>query len=77
MTTVQVVLDEELLRATDRAARHCKCNRSALVRAALREHLRRLRLTDWEEQERAAYARNPQDLQEIRDWEAEAVWPAE
>jgi metal-responsive CopG/Arc/MetJ family transcriptional regulator len=42
METVQIVLDEKLLRDTDRAARRTKQNRSALVREALREHLRRL-----------------------------------
>jgi metal-responsive CopG/Arc/MetJ family transcriptional regulator len=44
METVQVVLDKELLRATDQAARRTKRNRSALVRDALREHLRRLEI---------------------------------
>ena len=42
METVQMVLDKKLLQATDRAARQTKRNRSALVRDALREHLRRL-----------------------------------
>ncbi|HET9783617.1 MAG TPA: hypothetical protein VFP94_01535 [Terriglobales bacterium] len=77
LTTVQVVLEKNLLRAADRAARRCKCNRSALVRAALREHLQRLRQTAWEEEERAAYARIPQDLKEVRGWESAAIWPAE
>jgi len=77
LTTVQVVLEKDLLRATDRAARRCRCNRSALVRTALREHLQRLRQTAWEEEERAAYARTPQDLKEVRGWESAAVWPAE
>jgi hypothetical protein len=42
METVQIVLDKELLQAADRAALRTKRNRSALVRDALREHLRRL-----------------------------------
>ena len=42
METVQIVIDKKLLLATDRAARRTKRNRSALVRDALREHLRRL-----------------------------------
>ena len=40
METIQIVLDKGLLQATDRAARRMKRNRSALVREALREHLR-------------------------------------
>ena len=41
METIQVVIDKKLLHATDQAARRTKRNRSALVRDALREHLRR------------------------------------
>ena len=36
----QIVLDKKLLQDTDQAARRTKRNRSALVRDALREHLR-------------------------------------
>ena len=42
MQTVQIVLEKKLLQATDQAARRLKRNRSAFVREALREHLRRL-----------------------------------
>ena len=42
MTTIQVVLEDSLLQAADRAVRRLKVNRSALIRDALREHLRRL-----------------------------------
>jgi metal-responsive CopG/Arc/MetJ family transcriptional regulator len=75
METVQIVLDKTLLQAADQAARRTKQNRSALVREALRGHLRRLELLACEERDRKGYARQPQD--ESRLWEAEAVWPAE
>jgi metal-responsive CopG/Arc/MetJ family transcriptional regulator len=39
METIQIVLDKNLLQATDQAARRTKQNRSALVREALRKHL--------------------------------------
>jgi mRNA interferase MazF len=42
MKTIQIVLDKRLLEAADQAARRTRQNRSALVRDALREHLRRL-----------------------------------
>ena len=42
METIQVVLGSTLLRATDGAARRARVNRSALVREALREYLKRL-----------------------------------
>jgi metal-responsive CopG/Arc/MetJ family transcriptional regulator len=75
METVQIVLEKELLRATDRAAKKLKRNRSALVRDALRAHLRWLEIRAQEEQERAAYKAHPQDPDEVRMWETVTVWP--
>jgi metal-responsive CopG/Arc/MetJ family transcriptional regulator len=77
MQTIQVVLDEDLLKAADQAARQMKKNRSQLMREALRQHLRRLEIRAMEEREREGYAKHPQTLEEIAEWEAEAVWPAE
>ena len=77
METIQVVLDKELLVAADRAARRIKANRSALMRAALREYLRRLDLQAREDRDRAGYARDPQARNEGESWEAEAAWPQE
>jgi Arc/MetJ-type ribon-helix-helix transcriptional regulator len=45
METIQVVLGSKLLRATDVAARRGKLNRSALIREALRAHLKNLEIT--------------------------------
>jgi metal-responsive CopG/Arc/MetJ family transcriptional regulator len=77
METVQIVLDKKLLHAADQAARRTKQNRSALVRDALREHLRRLETQASEERDREGYTRQPQSHRESHAWEAEAVWPAE
>jgi metal-responsive CopG/Arc/MetJ family transcriptional regulator len=77
METIQVVLDKKLLQATDQAARQTKRNRSALVRDALREHLRRLEIRAQEESDRQGYSRRPQSADEYSVWEAEAKWPAE
>ena len=77
METIQVVLEAGLLRATDRAARRKKLNRSALIRDALREHLRRLEIRELEERDRKGYRVIPQDGDEVSGWESEAAWPAE
>jgi metal-responsive CopG/Arc/MetJ family transcriptional regulator len=76
METVQVVLDKELLQATDKAARRAKQNRSALVRDALRQHLRALEIHSKEERDRAGYVRQPQGEEDFI-WDAEAIWPEE
>lgn len=77
MEIVQIVLDKKLLRATDQAARRTKRNRSALVRDALRDHLRKLEVRAKEERDREGYSRRPQAREESRLREREAVWPAE
>ena len=77
MKTIQIVLDKELLQAADQAARQKKQNRSALVREALRAHLRKLETLELERRDREGYLRVPQDHVESKMWEAEAVWPAE
>ena len=49
METIQVVLDQKLLKAADTAAKREKVNRSALIRKALEEHLKRLHMRDLED----------------------------
>ena len=77
METIQIVLDKELLKAADQAAQRTKRNRSALVRDALREHLRRLEVRAREERDHRGYAKRPQTPDEMDTWEREATWPAE
>lgn len=74
---VQIVIDKNLLRATDQVAKRTKRNRSAVVREALREHLRKLQIQEMEERERQSYISKPQDLAEVLFWEGEASWPDE
>jgi hypothetical protein len=75
MSTIQVVIDEDLLRSADRVARQLKVNGSALIRVARGEHLRRLRVDDLERREREAYDKTPDDPAEFAAWDAVAAWP--
>lgn len=75
MGTVQIVIDKELLRAADRAARRQQVNRSAFVREAVREHLKRAAALDRERRDRAGYERQPVDPFETALWGKVAVWP--
>ena len=77
MEIVQIVLDKKLLHAADQAAKRTRRNRSALVRDALREHLRRLERQAREERDRRGYSRQSQADAEERSWESEATWPEE
>jgi metal-responsive CopG/Arc/MetJ family transcriptional regulator len=75
METIQVVLDAKLLRAADLTAKRHKINRSALIRRALQEHLKRLHILELEERDRRGYQALPQRLEEFRPWEEIAAWP--
>jgi metal-responsive CopG/Arc/MetJ family transcriptional regulator len=77
MEIVQIVLDKKLLQAADQAAKRTRRNRSALVRDALREHLRGLELRAREERDRQGHSRHSQADAEALGWEAEATWPEE
>jgi metal-responsive CopG/Arc/MetJ family transcriptional regulator len=71
--TIQIVLEKELLRATDRAARRRKLNRSALVRDALRAYLRRAAVAEREQRDRAGYVETSDG--EFAAWDRVTSWP--
>ena len=75
METIQIVLEKELLLATDRAARRRRVNRSALVREALREHLKRMATQERERRDREGYDARPTGRQEFGVWDKVAAWP--
>ena len=73
--TIQLVLDAELLRAANGAAKRARVNRSALIRQALREHLRRAGGREAEARDRRGYQEHPQVTDEVEAWERVASWP--
>jgi metal-responsive CopG/Arc/MetJ family transcriptional regulator len=75
METIQVVIDPKLRKAADLAAKRQKVNRSALIRHALQEHLKRLRELELEERDRRGYTARPQRSEEYSVWEDAAAWP--
>ena len=75
MATIQIVLDNELLEAADKAAKNENVNRSALIRHALQAHLKRLHILELEERDRCGYLAQPQREEEYMPWVEAAVWP--
>lgn len=75
METIQVVLDSELLQAANAAAKRVRINRSALIREALREHLKRIRARAVEDRDRRGYRRRPDRAGDAAAWERVARWP--
>ena len=77
METIQVVLDSKLLRATEAAARRSKLNRSALIREALRAHLKKRAVQELERRDQKGYEPIATDSGQLSGWESEAIWPEE
>jgi metal-responsive CopG/Arc/MetJ family transcriptional regulator len=74
MRTVQMTLQDDLVKRVDRVARKLGTTRSAFTRRALREALERLRITSLEEKQRTGYERKPVGPGEFDRWESEQAW---
>ena len=74
MRTVQMTLDEELVKAIDKAAKKLKTTRSAFTRKALRQALANLRIADLEDKHRLGYETHPAGKTEFSIWESEQEW---
>jgi metal-responsive CopG/Arc/MetJ family transcriptional regulator len=74
MKTVQMNLDENLVKAVDTAAKKLGTTRSAFTRGALRSALKEVHLRNLESKHREGYKRKPVKRGEYSDWESEQVW---
>jgi metal-responsive CopG/Arc/MetJ family transcriptional regulator len=76
MKVVQVVLDEKLLRRLDADEEVRRFGRSAVIRRAAAEYLRRSRARRIAQAYRMAYAGDEGLGEEFAGWENEGSWPA-
>ena len=74
MKTVQMTLDEDLVKAIDQVSKQLHTNRSAFTRMALREALTRYNLKQLECKHRQGYEKKPVSPDEFSVWENEQVW---
>lgn len=74
MVTVQMTLEDELVKSVDQAAKKLHTTRSAFTRSALKEALRNLKAKQLEEKHRQGYLSNPFSKTEVGVWEKEQVW---
>ncbi|HRW46255.1 MAG TPA: ribbon-helix-helix domain-containing protein [Caldilinea sp.] len=75
--TIQMTIDEELLVSVDALVQELGTSRSALIREALEEALRRHRIRVMEERQIRGYELHPVQPGEFDDFQAEQVWGAE
>jgi metal-responsive CopG/Arc/MetJ family transcriptional regulator len=74
MKTIQMTIDEPLLKAVDRASKARKTTRSAFIRYAVEAELQRERLRVEETRHAQGYARQPAIKDEFDAWEKEQDW---
>ena len=74
MRTIQMTLDDDLVRAVDRVSKQLNTNRSAFTRKALRDALAQYNLEQMERKHRQGYERNPVGADEFSVWEKEQAW---
>lgn len=74
MRTIQMTLDDDLVKAVDRVSKRLHTNRSAFTRKALREALSRYSIEQLELKHRQGYERHPISTDEFSIWEAEQAW---
>jgi len=75
MKPIQVLFDEALLRRLDADHEVRTLGRSAVLRRATAEYLRRRRARTTAEAYRRAYAKSGNPGEELRGWPDEGVWP--
>lgn len=74
MKTVQMTLEEDLVRSVDRVVKKTHSTRSAFTRDALRDALRKFNVSRLEEQHRKGYKIHPVHKRELSVWEEEQAW---
>ena len=74
MRTVQMTLDEDLVRSVDRVVKKAHTTRSAFTRDALRAALAQFKASQLELQHQRGYEIQPVNKAEFSVWEDEQAW---
>ena len=74
MRTIQMTLDDDLVKAVDRISKQLNTTRSAFARKALREALARYNIEQMELHHRKGYEQQPVAADEFSVWETEQTW---
>jgi len=76
MRTIQMTLDDELVKPVDTVVREIKTTRSSFTRDALRLAIQRIKARKLEQKHRMGYARKPVAKKEFDVWANEQDWGA-
>jgi len=74
MRTIQMTLDDDLVKTVDKVARELKTTRSAFTRKALRDAINLFNTHLLEQKHRQGYNLHPVNKDEFSVWEKEQNW---
>ena len=74
MRTIQMTLDDDLVKTVDKVARELKTTRSAFTRKALRNAINLFNAHLLEQKHRQGYNLHPVNKDEFSVWEKEQNW---
>ena len=74
MRTIQMTLDDDLVKRVDDIANELKTTRSAFTRDALREAVKQYNIRRLELKHRQGYTDHPVNKEEFSVWEKEQNW---
>lgn len=77
MRTIQMTLDDDLVKAVDRVSAEMNTSRSSFTRKALRAALAAHKRKQLEEEHRRGYENHPVCAEEFGVWETEQSWGKE
>ena len=77
MKTIQMTIDEPLLRKVDLVIHNLEISRSAFIREALKLALQRYEIRKLEKRHAEGYANYPVEKGEFDIWQDEQVWGTE
>ena len=74
MRTIQMTLDDDLVKTVDSVSKQLHTSRSAFTRKALRDALSRYNLEQLERKHCQGYERHPVTAEDFSIWETEQAW---
>ena len=74
MRTIQMTLDDDLVKKVDNIAKELNSTRSAFTRDALRDAVKHYNIRHLEMKHRKGYANHPVNKDEFSVWENEQNW---
>lgn len=74
MQNLNVKVDEPLLAEIDQTAEYLSMTRDEFVQKALERAIDQKREMELERQHAEGYAKYPQTVEEVAEWESEQVW---